>query len=280
MKIGAHVSSAGGLHNAVANAALIEAEAIQCFVSGPTNWRVKEIGQADYDLFKSKAKESGIGPTYFHGIYLINFGSANPEFIAKSLDSLTRYQEVAAGIGGAGTIFHVGSHKGQGFETVLPQVVKCMTQVLGSTPEGPWLIIENSAGMGQSIGSSWAEIGRIIKAIGSPRVKVCLDTQHSFANGYNMAHKDGLDQVMDEFDREIGLERLVAVHANDSKVPFLGGLDRHENIGKGYIGMAGFELIMAHPAFQKATFLLEVPGMDGQGVDKENVDILKGLRRR
>ncbi len=278
MKIGAHVSSAGGLHNAVDNAVAIEAEAIQCFVSGPTNWRVKDITGADYELFKTKAVDAGIGLTYFHGVYLINFGSPNPEFIVKSVDSLTRYQQVAAGIGGAGTIFHVGSHKNQGFEQVLPQVISCMTKVLEATPDGPDLIIENSAGMGHSIGSSWSEIGQIIKGVGSPKVKVCLDTQHSFANGYNLAHKDGINEVMDEFDREIGIEKLVAVHANDSKVPFLGGLDRHENIGKGYIGLEGFQTIMAHPAFQKATFLLEVPGLDGEGVDKENVQILKKMR--
>jgi apurinic endonuclease APN1 len=161
---------------------------------------------------------------------------------------------------------------------VLPQVVRALHQVLEGTPPGPWLIIENSAGMGQSIGASFAEIGQVIRAVGSDRVKVCLDTQHSFANGYNVATKDGLEAAMDEFEREIGLGRLVAVHANDSKCPFLGGLDRHENIGEGHIGRKGFEVIMAHPAFQDVPFILEVPGFDNEGADKRNVDILKAMR--
>ena len=116
--------------------------------------------------------------------------------------------------------------------------------------------------MGQSIGSTWSEIGEIMRAVDSDRVRVCLDTQHSFANGYDVATKEGLDGVMTEFDEHIGLDNLVAVHANDSKVPFEGGLDRHENIGEGHIGTDGFEVIMAHPAFQDTTFLLEVPGFE------------------
>jgi apurinic endonuclease APN1 len=154
-----------------------------------------------------------------------------------------------------------------------------MREVLEKSPKGVWLIIENSAGMGQSIGASFAEIGRMIKETGNDRVKVCLDTQHAFANGYNVGTKDGLDAAMEEFDREIGLKRLVAVHANDSKCPFLGGLDRHENIGEGHIGRKGFETIMGHRAFRDVPFLLEVPGFENTGPDKKNIDILKRMRK-
>ncbi len=278
MKIGAHVSSAGSIDRAVDRAAEIGAEAVQMFLSGPTSWRVKDHPQKDREAYKRKARETGIGPTFFHGIYLINLGSPNPELIEKGVGSLVAYQSAAATIDCAGTIFHIGSHKGQGFETVLPQVVRALHRVLEGTPPGPWLIIENSAGMGQSIGASFAEIGQVIKAVGSDRVKVCLDTQHSFANGYNVATKGGLEAAMAEFEREIGLGRLVAVHANDSKCPLMGGLDRHENIGEGHIGREGFEVIMAHPAFLDVPFILEVPGFENEGADKKNVDILKAMR--
>ena len=278
MKIGAHVSSSGKLEFAIDRGAAIGAEAVQVFLSGPQQWRSKTLTPKDAQAYKGKAAESGIDTTFFHGVYLINLGTANPENLLKGIDSLVTYQQAAEAIGCLGTIFHVGSHGGAGFETVLPQVVKSMVQVLESSPDGPWLIIENSAGMGRSIGSSFAEIGTIIKEIGSPRVKVCLDTQHSFANGYNVVTKDGLDAAMDEFDHEIGLQRLVAVHANDSKCPFSGGLDRHENIGEGFIGLKGFEVIMGHLAFQNTTFLLEVPGFDQKGPDQKNIDLLKNLR--
>ena len=116
------------------------------------------------------------------------------------------------------------------------------------------------------------------KALASPRVKVCLDTQHSFAAGYNVVEEDGLNRALEEFDREIGLLNLVAVHANDSKVPFASGVDRHENIGQGHMGLEGFRCIMRHSAFRDVPFLLEVPGVEGKGPDKANLDILKGLR--
>jgi deoxyribonuclease-4 len=122
-----------------------------------------------------------------------------------------------------------------------------------------------------------------MKAVGSPRLKVCLDTQHAFATGYQVATPDGLAKTMDEFEREVGLANLVAVHANDSKCPLGGGVDRHENIGEGHIGREGFRMILAHPAFRDVPFLLEVPGFPigdkkPDGPDKENVDRLKALR--
>ena len=142
------------------------------------------------------------------------------------------------------------------------------------------MIIENCAGMGNHIGASFTEIGRIMKALGNPRVKVCLDTQHCFAAGYNLATLEGLNDAMEEFDREIGLEHLVAVHANDSKIVLGGGVDRHENIGDGNIGISGFECIMAHPAFQEVPFLLEVPGTNRSGPDVANIERLKAIRTK
>ena len=278
MKIGAHVSAAVSFDKAIDRAQEIGAEAVQIFVSGPTTWRMRVPLPEECRAFRDKSKAAGIVPAFFHGVYLINLGSPNPELVAKGVESLIKYQEAAALLGAAGTIFHVGSHKGQGFDAVLPQVVRAMHAVLEGMPQGVSLIIENSAGMGQSIGSSFGEMGVIIRAVGSERVQVCLDTQHCFANGYNVAAKGGLDAAMEEFDREIGLGRLVAVHANDSQCALEGGLDRHENIGEGHIGREGFEAIMAHPAMQAPVFLLEVPGFEGGGPDKRNVDILKQMR--
>jgi deoxyribonuclease-4 len=134
--------------------------------------------------------------------------------------------------------------------------------------------------MGAHIGASFVELGRMIKAIDDKRVKICLDTEHCFAAGYDIADTEGVKAAMEEFDREIGLDKLVAVHANDAKVEHGSGIDRHENIGEGYIGLDGFEVIMSHPAFQDVPFLLEVPGPDKKGPDRENMDRLKAIREK
>ena len=134
--------------------------------------------------------------------------------------------------------------------------------------------------MGAHIGASFEEVGRLADAIDSERVKVCLDTQHCFAAGYNVADPEGVASAMEEFDRHVGLERLVAVHANDTKTALGSGVDRHENIGDGHIGVDGFEVIMAFPAFRDVPFLLEVPGLDKKGPDKPNLDKLKAIRLR
>ena len=162
------------------------------------------------------------------------------------------------------------------------QAIAALTLVLERTPDDARLLIENSAGMGSHIGSSFAEIGRMVRALDNDRVGICLDTQHSIAAGYNIIEPSGIEDALDEFDREIGLDRLVVVHANDSKTPLGSGVDRHENIGEGSLGEAGFETIMGHDAFRDIPFILEVPGFgeDHKGPDKENVDRLKAVRNR
>ena len=280
MKIGAHVSAAGGVDQAIGRAQEIGAECVQVFVSGPQSWAFKALAEEKVLAFRQQAEQANIGPNFLHGIYLVNLGSPQTENLNRSMAALVNYMQAANQIGAQGVIFHSGSHKGVGFDAVFEQTVARLGEVLERSPEGTQLIIENCAGMGNQIGASFAEIGRILKALADPRVKVCLDTQHCFAAGYNVADKDELDQVMDEFDSDVGLEHLVAVHANDSKIPLGGGVDRHENIGEGNIGAQGFEFIMAHPAFRDVPFLLEVPGMEKKGPDRENVDRLKAIRAK
>ena len=134
--------------------------------------------------------------------------------------------------------------------------------------------------MGNHIGSKFSELGAFLREVDDQRVQVCLDTQHSFAAGYDMTTPQGVAGVMEEFDREIGLEHLVAVHCNDSKPPLGGAVDRHENIGEGQMGLAAFDAILAHPAFRDVPFYLEVPGYEGHGPDAQNVDIMKSVRER
>jgi deoxyribonuclease-4 len=279
VKIGAHVKTTGGVDKAIDRAEEMGAETIQIFSGAPQAWRRKNYKKEEVEAYKRRVKETGIEPAFIHGLYLVNLATSNPEFLAKSYEALVAEMHAAALIGAKGVIFHLGSHKGSGYDACFNQVVEYVGRVIEATPEEAWLILENSAGMGGSVGSKFAELGRIIRWTGSKRVRVCIDTQHAFAAGYDVKTREGLERAMEEFDREAGLDRLAAVHANDSKCGLGGGLDRHENIGDGQIGRDGFANILSHPAFAGIPFLLEVPGYGGQGPDKPNVDALKEVRR-
>jgi deoxyribonuclease-4 len=279
MRLGAHVSASGGVDLAIDRAVEIGAEAIQIFVSPPQGWAFKPLEEARTANFKTKALRCDIGPNVLHGIYLISLGTQNRENLRKGIQALVHYMNAAYDLGMLGVVFHLGSHGGVGFEAVFRQIIESLNRVLDNSPEGVLLIMENSAGMGNHIGSKFEELGAIIKGVGSPRVKICLDTQHSYAAGYDLTTDSGVVDVMKKFDKEIGLDNLVAVHCNDSKTPLSGGVDRHENLGEGKMGISAFEAILNNPAFKHLPFYLEVPGFQGKGPDKENLDILKSIRQ-
>ena len=257
MIIGAHVSAAGGIGNAIDRAVEIGAEAVQIFGSSTRSWRFKALTDAEAEGFRAKSADAGMAPPFLHAIYLINLGNPKPDNIEKSVTSLVNYMNLAEQIGAGGVIFHPGSHGGAGYDGIFQQVVDSITQVLEQTPEGPLLCLENMAGMGQHIGAKFSELGDLLRAVDSPRLGICLDTQHAFAAGYDLTNPEGVAGMIDEFDRDIGLDRLAAVHANDSKRACGSGVDRHDNIGEGLIGEQGFENIMSHPAFADVPFFLK-----------------------
>jgi deoxyribonuclease-4 len=278
MRLGAHVSAAGGLDLSIDRAVDIGAEAVQIFASSNQRWDFKPLDEKMVARFKAKAIEHSVGPNVLHGIYLLSLGTENPENLRKGIQSLVNYMNAAHDLGMLGVIFHLGSHKGAGFDAVFRQVVESMNRVLDNSPDDTLLIMENSAGMGNHIGSKFSELGSILRELASPRVKICLDTQHSFAAGYDLTTTEGVASAMEKFNREIGVGHLAAVHCNDSKRELNAGVDRHENIGEGHMGLAAFEAVLAHPAFLDVPFYLEVPGFEGNGPDQRNVDILKTIR--
>ena len=280
MKIGAHVSTAGGISNAVGRAKEIGCETIQIFGSSPQTWAFKPVPGEQIEMFKQGLADAGIGPVFLHAIYLINLGTPNGDSLKKGIDSLIKYMDLAADIGAAGVIFHPGSHGGRGYEAVLPQTVDAIKTVLDASPDGPCLAVENMAGMGQHIGAKFDELGGILKAVDSPRLKICLDTQHAFAAGYDLTNPHGIKAMLDELDAGPGSANVVAIHANDSKRVCGSGVDRHDNIGDGFIGEEGFAAIMGDPAFAEVPFFLEVPGFEGKGPDQRNIDILKKIREQ
>jgi|TARA_B100001750_G_scaffold247563_1_gene273756 deoxyribonuclease-4 len=280
MKIGAHVSSSGGIDKSIGRAEDIQAEAIQLFITPPQGWAKTKHTEESIISFRSKRENSNIGPVFFHGIYLINLATDNAVNLDKSIDSLIYYMNFAEKLGAQGVIFHIGSHKGAGLEAVFPQIIDSFNKILdGSPSDGVSLCIENNAGHGNQIGSNFDELGEIIGAVGDDRLQVCLDTCHLLASGYDIREKDSLSKVMMQFDEKVGAERLVAVHANDAKSDLGSNLDRHENIGDGFIGLDGWEAIIGNKSFENVPFFLEVPGIKGRtGPDLENVLRLKKIR--
>lgn len=284
IQIGAHVSSSGGLFTAIDRAVAIEAEACQIFVSAPQTWRPTKHTEAAIAQFRARREETSFGQVWVHNIYLANLASEDPLMVEKSVASVVNAMTVAAAAGAEGVVLHTGSHKGLGMEVVLGRVVEGIERILATSPDGATLALETMAGQGGTIGTKFSDLGMLLRAVDSPRLATCLDTCHSFAAGYDIKTREGLDAAVAEYDREIGLDRLAVIHANDSKTPLGGFRDRHENIGDGYLGNEAFELLMAHPAFQGKAFLLEVPGMPsekhpkGDGPDLENVRRLKAIR--
>ena len=277
LKVGAHVSIAKSLDLAIDRAVEIGADCIQIFGSAPQSWQPFIFSLESVDEFDKKREKAGIGPVFLHAIYLINLASSNPFILGKSIGSLEQYLKFGKVIGVEGVIFHVGSHKGKGFEAVVEQVVEAINQILLRTEGCGKLILENSAGAGGIIGAKFSELGEIVKAVNSPRIGVCLDTAHAFESGYDLRTKTGLDKALAEFDQQVGLEKLVCIHANDSKTALGSNRDRHDNIGEGEIGLKGFKNIVNHPDIRELPFIIETPGFDDAGPDRKNIETLRNL---
>ena len=195
MRLGAHVSSAGGASNAIGRAQEIGAEAIQIFASSPRAWKFRPIQEEQAAAFIECSAAAGGLPAFLHGSYLVNI-AAGPDLLRKSIDSLVNHMGAASQLGAVGVIFHCGSHKSAGFDAVKAAAAAALAEVIASTPDDAFLILENSAGMGSHLGASFEEIGLLMELVGSPRVKVCLDTQHAFAAGYRLADPQGIDEAM------------------------------------------------------------------------------------
>lgn len=275
-KFGAHVGGAGSLRGIVAKAQLIGAECVQLFASPPSNWNSPKHTEEEMADFKDLMSQANLSPNFFHAIYLLNLASDNDDLWGKSIDSLISYLTIGPKMGVAGTIFHVGSHKGAGFETVLPKVCTAINRILDNSPAESRLIIENNAGQGNLVGRDATEIARLIEGVADrDRVAVCLDTCHAFANGLDWRDSRATDDFIDEFDRLVGFDKVIAIHANDSKFDVGQNKDRHQNIGEGFIGEVGFRNILNHPKMADLPFFLETPGFTADGPDRANLDRLR-----
>jgi len=273
-KIGAHVSVAGGLYKAIENAKAIGAETMQIFGASPRKWQVQPPKDEDVEKYKRLLAESGIGPVYLHAPYLVNLASADKELWDKSVKNLSEHLAIAELIGADGLIFHIGSGKEASRNEAIKNVSEGMKEVLSKVSGKTQLIVENSAGGGQKIGSSAVEIKLILEKVDSDRAKVCFDTAHAYEAGMISDYTpENIKKLFNEWDREIGMGNIVVFHINDSKTPFNSNNDKHENIGDGHIGIKGFMNLAKESRLRDKSWILEVPGFQGNGPDKKNIDI-------
>lgn len=260
--IGAHVSAAGGVENAIGFAKLIGANAFALFTRNQKSWVSKPLSEESIANFKHKLTESGIDPRHVlpHDSYLINLGNPDEEALQKSraafLDEMQRCEQLGLKL----LNFHPGSHLNKvSEEACLDQIAQEINRTLDQT-QGVTAVIENTAGQGSNLGFKFSQIARIISGVNDKsRVGVCIDTCHTFAAGYDLSNEMGYQFTFDEFDREIGFSYLRAIHLNDSKKGCGSRVDRHETLGNGCIGKWFFEQFMNDPRFDDMPIILETP---------------------
>ena len=277
MLLGAHVSTAGGIHKAIDRMEEMGGEAVQIFTQSPRTWRPTKHDPSNIERFKERRAEAGIGAVLCHAVYLINLASPDKEVYGKSVDSLRNTVDVACAIDADGVVFHLGSHQGAGFESGLDRVVRGLQRALDRCDDETWILLENSAGAGGTIGRSIAELAVVFDRVDRhPRLGVCLDSCHLWVSGIDVTDESALDAVLLEVEHGIGLDRLRALHVNDAKDERGSNRDRHANIGDGKLGKK-LAVFLSHPKLQGLPAVLEVPGQDGKGPDADEVRKLKQL---
>jgi len=277
MEIGAHVSSSGGIHKAVDRALEIGADSMQVFTQSPRTWRPTNHDPATFEQFRARRAETGMGGVLCHALYLCNLAAPDDAIYEKSVAAMRNTMEVACGIGADGVVFHVGSHLGSGFETGLERVLPAMEQVLELCSDETWLLMENSAGAGGTIGRSIEELATIFERLDRhPRLGVCLDSCHLFVSGVDVTDPAALDACLDEVDAAIGLDRLRALHVNDSAAPLGSNRDRHANIGEGLLGKK-LGVFLGNARLQNLPAVIETAGPDNHGPDANEIRKAKKL---
>jgi len=273
VRIGSHIRVSGGYDGAVAYAAKLGCNALQFFAGNPKTYRVGAIDVPALQRFAAARAAAGIAPAAIHTSYLINLASDDPKIVSGSLKLLKNDLKVA----GAGEIAFVNTHLGsygtreraQGFAAV----VAALEDALEAIDPNVALVMENSAGAGQLCGGTIEELGALVRAIGHPNLRVCLDTAHTWAAGYAIDTHEAVERFFELVERELGLDRVVMFHFNDTQIELGGHRDRHWHIGEGRIGIEGFRAIVAHPGVRGKVAILETPGEEED--DARNIATLR-----
>jgi deoxyribonuclease-4 len=273
MLLGLHVDTAGGYDEAVAYARRLECSSLQIFSGNPKTYRVGAIDMPSLERFRAERAAAGIATCAIHTSYLINLASDDPKIATGSLRLLKNDLAVAAAGGIDFVNTHLGSYGTRDRAEGFAAVVALLERALEDIAPGVFLVLENSAGAGKLCGGTLEELGEFVRAIGHPQLGVCLDTAHSWAAGYPIDTREGVDRFVELADQTISLERVKMFHFNDTQIPLGGHRDRHWHIGEGLIGFAGFRALAAHPALHEKTAILETPGEEAD--DARNMQSIR-----
>ena len=278
MLIGGHVPKAGGLEKAHARGVEWGCEAIQIFNQSPRMWRPTEHTEEEGARFRELMAQGPIRSVVVHAVYLVNPASKDPEIREKSLASMVQSLRVGDMIGADGVVLHPGSAVGEPHEDAMARIAEAIVEALAQSDRCP-LLLENTAGAGQTIGRTFEELAGLLERVGGDeRVAVCLDCCHLLASGFDVRTAEGLANVLDRFDAAVGLDRLRCLHVNDSKVPLGANADRHENLPEGELRREGLAAFLSEPRFEGLPALFEGPGVEGKAPSKADVDRTKQLR--
>jgi deoxyribonuclease IV len=280
MLIGAHVSPAGGPAHAIERGVERGCRAIQIFNQSPRQWKPTVYDDEKVAAYKEAFADSDIEALLIHAVYLINTASEDKEMREKSLTSLVASLEAGKALGAVSVVVHPGSALKGGVDGAIKRASKTIAEALKRT-DGCRLDLENTAGAGGTLGRTFEELAALIDgAGGGKRLGACLDSCHLLASGYDIRTADGLGEVLDEFDRVVGLDRLGSLHVNDSMTALGSNRDRHINLGDGELGARGCAAFLSEPRFEGLACVFEGPGAAGKGVEKPDVDNMYALRKR
>jgi deoxyribonuclease IV len=280
-EVGAHVSIAGGLALALDRAADLGCGTAQIFLKNHRQWASRPLAAGDVAAFASARRRTGIRRVFAHASYLLNLAAPSPPAWRQAVDAFADEIERADALGVVGVVVHPGAHMGDGPQAGTARIVAALDHVTARTAGSRVkIVLENTAGAGSVLGKTFTELATLLTRARRPeRLGVCIDTCHLFAAGYDIRTRAGWDEAMGECARTIGLARVLAFHVNDAKAPLGSGLDRHETIGRGSLGLAPFRFLMNEPRFARIPKLLETPKEPEPTMDLRNLATLRRLRR-
>jgi deoxyribonuclease-4 len=275
------MSIAGGADKAIERGRLTGCETIQIFTRGNMQWRSRPLRAEEIAAFKKLRADTGITPVFAHDSYLINLSASNPATLRMSIDGMVDEVQRADALGLPFVVSHPGAHMGAGEDAGLRRIADSLKEVFRQTRGSLVKVaLETTAGQGTNLGYRFEHLADIIKRVGPERLSVCVDTCHLLAAGYDIRTPKSFAVVAKEFGRVIGWKLLAAVHLNDSKTPLGSRVDRHEHIGRGYVGKEAFRLVLNHPHFSKVPGVLETPKGDFESespLDKANLRLLRSF---
>jgi len=281
MLIGAHVSPAGGPANAVTRGEERACRSIQIFNQSPRMWKARVYSDEEVEKFHAAMEGSRVEALVIHAVYLLNCASEDPEIRSKSLASLVVALNAGTQLGARGVVLHPGSALKNGdVDGALTRAAQVIKEALAESERCP-LLLEDTAGAGGTLGRSFEELAALIeRAGGQQRLGVCLDSCHLYASGYEVRTRDAITQVIEDFDRVVGCDRLGALHVNDSRGALGSNVDRHEPLGQGEIGVEGMIGFLSEPRFEGLPVILEGPGFSGKQCEIDDIAWALDLRSR